>query len=76
MCDLGSAADCSGGGVVEYVSDVAYDGLGRRVSTESAAGTRSFSYDGSLPRLLQDRFEASSSEPDAYWFELNYETYL
>ena len=74
VCDLGTAADCSDGGVVQYVSDVTYDGLGRRKVTASAAGTRTFSYDGSLPRLSQDRFVGSAS-PDPYWFELSYDDY-
>lgn len=72
VCDLGTAADCSDSGVVEYVSDVTYDELGRRTVTTGDAGTRTFAYDGRLPRLLQDRFVAST---DPYWFERNYDAH-
>jgi len=75
VCDLGTAADCSDAGVAEYVSNVGYDDLGRRSSTASDAGTRNFSYDGSLPRLAQDRFDALSGPPSPFFLELNYTAY-
>lgn len=72
VCDLGTASDCSDPSVVQYVSDVTYDTLGRRKVTMTAAGNRTFTYDGDQPRLLRDRFGEPS---DPYWFELNYTDY-
>ena len=70
VCDLGTAANCSASGTVKYVSGVTYDALGRRATTTTAAGTRSVTYDGSLGRLLQDRFDAAANP---YWFLRNYD---
>ena len=72
VCDLGSADDCSDPSVVEYVGNVEYDELGRREITEMAAGNRTFTYDGSLPRLATDAFTGSS---DPYTFQRSFDTH-
>jgi YD repeat-containing protein len=73
VCDLGGASSCSGTGAEAVVSDVEYDGLGRRWKTHWEGGTRTFTYDADTHRLEQDRFDGTSDPP--YWFQRNYAAY-
>jgi RHS repeat-associated protein len=63
-------AGCDDEEAVAYVSDMAYDDLGRRTQVAMPPGARSYQYSATTQRVVEDRFDAGAAS--GYWIQRDY----